>query len=110
MAGRLRRDHDHVEVGARHDLVVVDGETVGEGQGGTFLDVRLDFVVVESGLELVRRQDHDQVSSRNSFGNVCHLEAVSFALAAEAEPLRRPTVTSTPESLRLQAWAWPWEP
>ena len=34
----------------------------------------------------------------------------SFALATEEESGRRPTTTSTPESLRLSAWAWPWEP
>ena len=27
-----------------------------------------------------------------------------------AESGRRPTTTSTPESFRLSAWAWPWEP
>ena len=34
----------------------------------------------------------------------------SRALSAEAEPSRKPTTTSTPESLRLSAWACPWEP
>ena len=32
------------------------------------------------------------------------------ALAFDDEPSRRPTRTSTPESRRLSAWAWPWEP
>ena len=32
------------------------------------------------------------------------------ALAHEDEPGRSPTLTSTPESRRLRAWAWPWEP
>ena len=35
---------------------------------------------------------------------------IEHLLAIEEEPGRRPTVTSTPESFRLQAWAWPWEP
>jgi hypothetical protein len=34
----------------------------------------------------------------------------SRALSAEEEPSRSPTTTSTPESFRLSAWAWPWEP
>ena len=32
------------------------------------------------------------------------------ALAFDEEPSRRPTRTSTPESRRFSAWAWPWEP
>src|SRR5690606_32508495 len=40
VARGLRRDHDHVEVGARNNLVVVNGETVGEGQSSALLDVR----------------------------------------------------------------------
>ncbi len=34
----------------------------------------------------------------------------SSALAFEVDPSRRPTRTSTPDSARLSAWAWPWEP
>ncbi len=32
------------------------------------------------------------------------------ALAFDDEPSRRPTRTSTPESFRFSAWAWPCEP
>ena len=32
------------------------------------------------------------------------------ALALDFEPAARPTRTSTPESRRLSAWAWPWLP
>jgi len=78
VARSLRRDHDHVEVGTRNNLVVVNREAVGEGQSGAFLDVRLDFVLVQRGLELVRGQDHDQVGSGNSGSNVGHFQAVSF--------------------------------
>ncbi len=80
MAWSLRRDHDHVEVGTRHNLVVVDREAVGEGQSGALLDVRLDFVLVQLGLELVRGQDHDQVGTGNGCSNVGHFQAVGFSL------------------------------
>ena len=32
------------------------------------------------------------------------------ALATDEEPSRSPTRTSTPDSFRLRAWAWPCEP
>lgn len=80
MTRSLRRDHDHVEVSAWHYLVVVDRETVGKGQGRALLDVRLDFVLVQRGLELIRSQDHDQVCGRNSGSNVGHFQAVCFSL------------------------------
>ena len=34
----------------------------------------------------------------------------AFAFSTEDESSRRPTTTSTPESFRFSAWAWPWEP
>ncbi|MCY1438320.1 hypothetical protein D9M71_545140 [compost metagenome] len=80
MARGLRRDHDHVEVGARHYLVVVDGEAVGEGQGGTLLQVRLDFFLVQFGLEFVRGQDHHQVGGSNGFRHALDGQAMGFGL------------------------------
>ena len=32
------------------------------------------------------------------------------AFATDDEPSRRPTRTSTPDSCRFSAWAWPWLP
>ncbi|MNZ80935.1 hypothetical protein D3C78_995890 [compost metagenome] len=80
MARGLRRDHDHVEVGARHYLVVMDREAVSEGQGRTLLQVRLDLVLVQATLELVRSQDHHQVSRGNGFGNLGNLQAMGLSL------------------------------
>ncbi|MCY1530136.1 hypothetical protein D9M68_653120 [compost metagenome] len=80
MARGLRRDHDHVEVSARYDLVVVDGEAVGEGQGGTLLQVRLDFFLVQLGLEFVRGQDHHQVGGSNGFRHALDGQAMGFGL------------------------------
>ena len=84
---RFWRDHDHVEVGTRHNLVVVNRETVGEGQGGALLDVRFDFIFVQRGLELVRGQNHDQVRSGNSAGNVSYFQAMSFSLGDSGRTL-----------------------
>ena len=45
----LRCDHDHAEVGARHDLAVVHVEAVGEGQRSALLGFRLVVVLVDLG-------------------------------------------------------------
>ena len=53
---------------------------MGEGQGSALLDVRLDFLLVQLALELVRGQDHDQVGSSDGRGNVGHFQAMGFCL------------------------------
>ena len=80
MTRRLRCDHDHVEIGARHDLVVVDRETVGESQGCTLLQVRLDLFLVQATLEFVRGEDHYQVGGSNGCRHVADLQAMRFGL------------------------------
>src|SRR5690554_2166867 len=77
---RLGGNHDHVQILARYDLVVVDGETVGESQGRALLQVRLDFVLVQLGLELVRSQDHDHVGSRYGSRYVGDFQTMGFSL------------------------------
>src|SRR5690606_20844161 len=66
VARRLRSNHDHVQVFTRNDLVVVDSKTVSERQGSALLQVRLDFVAVQLGLELVRSQQDRKSTRLNS--------------------------------------------
>ncbi len=80
VAGRLGRDHDHVQVLAGNDLVVVDGKAVGKGQGDAFLDVGLDDLTVEYGLVLVRRQHHDHVGALHRIVDGLDHEARGFRL------------------------------
>ncbi len=80
MARGLRRDHDHVQIGTRHDLVVVDREAVGEGQGGALLQVRLDLVLVQAALELVGGEDHHQIGGGDRGRHVADLQAMRFGL------------------------------
>src|SRR5690606_28107067 len=76
-----------VQVSARHDLIVVNREAVGESQGCALLQVRLDFVLVKRRLELVRGQNHDQISSSNGGSNVSYFQAVSLSLGDSSRTL-----------------------
>ena len=49
VAGRFRRDHPHIEVGARLNLPIVDVEAVREGERATLLDIRFDIGLVGGG-------------------------------------------------------------
>ena len=82
VARGLGGDHDDVEVGARHDLVVVDVEAVGKGQGRALLQVRLDFITVQLELELIRDQDHHHIGAVDCLGHVLDLEASVLGLLA----------------------------
>ncbi len=58
----------------------MDGKTVGKRQGRAFFQVRLDFVTVQLGLEFVRGQDHDHISSRHSSRYIANFQAMGFGL------------------------------
>src|SRR5262249_41450449 len=47
---------------------------------------------------------------RTASANDATVSPASSAAAADGLPSRRPTTTSTPESWRFSAWAWPWLP
>jgi len=53
--------HPHVQVLAGLDLAEVDVEAVGEGQGPALLEVGLNVLAVNRGLELVGQENHDDV-------------------------------------------------
>ncbi|MNZ78143.1 hypothetical protein D3C78_967070 [compost metagenome] len=53
---------------------------MGEGQGGAFLQVRLDLVLVQAALEFVRGQDHHQVGGGDGSRHVSHFQTVGFGL------------------------------
>ncbi|MNK68166.1 hypothetical protein D3C87_875170 [compost metagenome] len=61
VAWRFRRDHDHVQIGAWHDLAVMHVEAVGEGQDGALLGERGDVFVVDLSDVFIWQQDHDDV-------------------------------------------------
>ena len=63
VAGRLGRNHHHIEIIAGHDLTVMHVEAVGEGQRGAFLDVRLDLALVGGSDMLIGHQHHDEIGA-----------------------------------------------
>jgi len=83
---------------------------VGEEEGVAVVEVRSDGCLVDRGLLGIGQEDHDHVGFFRRLVDGHHRKPASSALAHEDEPGRKPTRTSTPESLRFSAWAWPWDP
>jgi hypothetical protein len=73
--------------------------------------IGFDVGVVDLRGGLVRREVHDDVGPFADFGGGADDTSPALrARSALGESAPRPTRTSTPESLRLSAWAWPCEP
>jgi hypothetical protein len=75
VARGLRRDHPHIEVGARDHLAEVHVKAMGERQRGAFADIRLDRLAVHGGDLLVRQQHHHHVGTLDGHANLGHLQA-----------------------------------
>ena len=80
VAGALGGDHQHVQVGARLDQLEMHVEAVGEQQRRALLHVVLQFVLVDVGLQLVRRGHHHHIRPFGGVGDAHHLEAGGFRL------------------------------
>ena len=62
MTGALRGDHADIDIGRRSDVVEANVEAVREEECVACLQVRLDRLLVEPGLNVIRRENHDDVS------------------------------------------------
>ena len=78
MAGAFGGNHNHIEVGAGHDLVVVHVETVGKGQHGAFFKVGFDFVFIHLRLVFIGQQNHHHIGRFGGFGHAEHFVAGGF--------------------------------
>jgi hypothetical protein len=111
VAGALGRDHDDVEVSRGSIWPKWMLKPWAKASAAPLLDVGLDVLAVELGLVFssgARIMTRSASATASPMGLT--VRPAWAALTAEAEPGRRPTVTLTPESLRLLAWAWPCEP
>ena len=110
MAGTLRRDHRHVDTVGRLDLPESDVEAVREEDRVAPVEMGGDVLLVDVALLGVGQQHHDEVGLGRRLVDRHDPETRASALAFDDEPSRSPTRTSTPESFRFRAWAWPCDP
>jgi hypothetical protein len=80
--GSLRSDQDDIDVGRRLDVAESDVEAVAEGQRFAGGQVRLDVRGVDVTLDVVRRQDHDEVCLGGGFGRGDHAQSLVGGLGA----------------------------
>ena len=73
-------------------------------------EVGLDGLGVERALRRVRREHHDEVGLLDGVAGSTTRSPSASAFARLFEPSGSPTRTSTPESRRDSACAWPWLP
>ena len=87
VAGALRRDHQHVEIGARIDQVEVHVQAVREQQRRALLHVGVQMIAIDVALQLVGRQHHHHVRPLRGLGDFHHLEARAFRLLRRGRAL-----------------------
>ena len=110
VAGALGGDHGHVDARGRGDLAEADVEAVGEEEGVAVAQVGGDLGVVDATCSVSGRRIMMRSASAAASATDSDPQAGLLGLLARAEPSRSPTRTSTPDSARLRAWAWPWDP
>ena len=101
MARTFRRDHDHVEIGARANLTEMDVETVGKRECRILLDVRLDLLAVQITLCFVRREDHDDVGRGDGFADRLDRQPGRFGLGPAAGPFAQTNRDADPGILQI---------
>ncbi len=71
VARAFRRNHEYVEIVPWLDQPEMNVESVCECEGRPRLEIPGQMVVIEFGLQFVRRQNHDDISPRRRVGR-CH--------------------------------------
>src|SRR5262249_27161076 len=105
VARALRRDHEHVDVGGRDDLIEVNAEAVGHADGLAAREVGEDLLAKDPGLNLVRDEQLDDVRLGGRLRGGGDLEAVLRGDLPGTAPLVQPDHHGHPavaEVLRLR--------
>ena len=79
MTRSLRRNHEHVNIRGRDNLLEMNVEAVGKCERGAFLQIRGDFVFVNVRLLLVRNENHRNIGSFNRVRNAENFQALTFS-------------------------------
>jgi hypothetical protein len=87
VARALRRDHQHVEIGARLDQIEMHVQAVREQQRRAFLHVGMEVVAIDGALQFVRGQHHDDVGPFGGLGHVHDLELLGLGLLGGSRAL-----------------------
>ena len=77
----FRRNHNDIEILARHDLVVVNIESVSKGEGCPFFDVRHHFAGIHARNIFVGQQHHYDIGAFDRLCDFFNLEAGLYRLA-----------------------------
>ena len=80
VARALRRDHDDVYILRRDDLLVMNVEAVCKCQNIAGLQIRLDHILINVSLLLIRAQHHDDVAGLCSLCRSHDLQAIALRL------------------------------
>ena len=90
MAGRLRRDHDHVVILGRRDPAEVDVEPVREEHRRARGEVRRDVCIPHALLHVVRHEHRDDLRAADRVGDRRDLGARLLGGGAGRAPLAQP--------------------
>ena len=102
MAGRLRRDHRHVDVGPHRDGAEADVESVGEHHHVAGRQVRLDLVAIDLALRGVGDEDHHDVGPFRHLADVADRQARRLRLGARAARRRQADADADAAVLQVQ--------
>ena len=86
VARPLGSSHEDIHVGGGDDLAVVDVETVGEHEISAFFEVRCDFGAIDGALQLIGKQDDNNVSLGSGSAGIENLETCCFGLGFVVAP------------------------
>ena len=87
VARAFRRHHGDVKIGTRLNEVEMNRQAVGEHQRRAFADIIGDMLVINILLQLIRRQDHDDIGPSSGMGNRFDSNPLGFGFGGRGRAL-----------------------